>query len=61
MYKNVLRFVIFCQKNSIDHNFVSCATTKISLPIPLSTILMFLKLIWSKHKSANDKLQRTNC
>jgi len=48
-------------KKLIDHNFVSCATTKISLPIPLSSILMSIKLIWSKHKLVNDKLQRTNC
>ncbi len=45
----------------INHNLVSCATTKIFLPIPLSSNLMSIKFIWSKHKSVNDKLQRANC
>jgi hypothetical protein len=53
--------LIFCQQNSSIIIFVSCATTKISLPIPLLSILMFIKLIWSKHKLVNDKLQRANC
>jgi hypothetical protein len=59
--KNVLHFVDFVDhlpKKLIDHNFVSCATIKISLLIPLSSILMFIKLIWFKHKLVNDKLQR---
>jgi hypothetical protein len=59
--KKMLCFVDYLPKKLIDHNFVSCATTKISLPIPLSTILMSIKLIWSKHKLVNDKLQRKNC
>jgi hypothetical protein len=59
--KKVSFFVDFLPKKLIDHNFVSCATTKISLPIPLSRILMSIKLIWSKHKLVNDKLQRANC
>jgi hypothetical protein len=59
--KSIIIFVDFLPKKLIDHNFVSCATTKISLPIPLSSILMFIKLIWSKHKLVNDKLQRANC
>ncbi len=54
-------FLDFLPKKLIDHNFVSCATTKISLTIPLSSILMFIKLIWFKHKLVNDKLQRENC
>jgi hypothetical protein len=56
--KNVLHFVDFLPKKLIDHNFVSCATIKISLLIPPSSILMFIKLIWFKHKLVNDKLQR---
>jgi hypothetical protein len=59
--KKYAAFCWFLPKKLIDHNFVWCATTKISLPIPLSSILMFIKLIWSKHKSINDKLQRENC
>jgi hypothetical protein len=59
--KNIIIFVDFLPKKLIDHNFVSFATTKISLPITLSSIVMFIKLIWSKHKLVNDKLQRANC
>ncbi len=59
--KKSIMFVDFLPKKLIDHNFVSCATTKISLPIPLSSILMFIKLIWFKHRLVNDKLQRANC
>jgi hypothetical protein len=36
-----LHFVDFLPKKLIDHNFVSCVTTKISLPIPLSSILTY--------------------
>ncbi len=32
--KKSIMFVDFLPKKMIDHNFVSCATTKISLPIP---------------------------
>ncbi len=61
MLKKVSCFVDFLPKKLIDHNFVSCAPTKIFLPIPLSSILISIKLIWSKHKLVNDKLQRANC
>ncbi len=54
-------FLDFLPKKLINHNFVTCATIKISLPIPLSSILMSIKLIWSKCKLVNDKLQRANC
>ncbi len=57
----MLHFVDVMSKNLIIHNLVSCATTKISLPIPLSSNLMSIKFIWSKHKLVNDKLQRENC
>jgi hypothetical protein len=59
--KSIIIFVDFLPKKLIDHNFVSCATTKISIPIPLSSILMFIKLIWFQHKLVSDKLQRSNC
>jgi len=54
-------FVDFLPKKLTDHNFVSCATIKIFLPIPLSSILMSIKLIWSKHKLVNDELQIAHC